>query len=114
MVIVDRKTFLKYPPGTVFAKYEPCAFEGLQIKGETSYPNDFFCYELVDAIECEGSEDSFHKLTLAQETGCSLPMDFYRLSRDGSFNDTQMFAVFERTDVEALIARLNYALTYYK
>lgn len=35
MRIVDRKTFLAMPIGTVFSKYEPCVFGNLCIKGET-------------------------------------------------------------------------------
>jgi len=102
MKIVDRKTFLALPEGTVFAKYKPCVFEALSIKGET-WGNDFLVQYIDTALSADEADNLLYG---AAETGASLPMDFDCLSRDGCFDDDQLFAVWERADVEALIARL--------
>lgn len=105
MKIVNRETFLALPEGILFAKYEPNVFEDLCIKGET-WGNDFLVQQITDAIAYQGSDDFGDRLDESQSTGCSLPMDFNRLGRDGCFDDDQLFAIWERADVEALIARL--------
>lgn len=109
MKIVDRATFLALPENTLFAKYAPCYFEELCIKGET-WPHDFLVQQIADAIESKGSEDFCKKLDLAQFEGASLPMDFNNMSRDGCFDADQLFAVYEDADVRALIARLTECL----
>lgn len=109
MKIVDRKTFLAMPAGTVFAKYQPCYFEGLEIKGD-SLSNDYCFQQIVDALEVHDSGEFGDKLFESQEKGTSVPMDFYCQGRDGGFDDMQLFAVFEKQDVEALIERLRTAV----
>lgn len=109
MKIVNRATFLAMPEGTVFAKYEPCVFGELMIKGESLF-NDFCYQQIVDAIECAGSGDFADKLFDAQEQGKSLTMDFYCQGRDGCFDDDQLFAVWELENVRGLIHRLTETL----
>lgn len=108
MKIVNRPEFLKLPPGTVYSKWEPCVFGELLIKGDTlPNGNDWFYQSIADAIDHTGSSDFSDKLFEAAETGKSLPMDFACEGRDGCFeSDEQMFAVWERADVEALVERL--------
>lgn len=111
MKIVDRKTFLAMPAGTVFSKYEPCFFGELCIKGESLHTNDFLEQQIADSIECSGSQDFSDKLNDAAEFGGSLAMDFNCQGRDGCFEgDKVMFAVWERQDVCGLISRLRRAL----
>jgi len=105
MKIINRKQFLKMKPGTVYSLYEPCIFGALEIK-EKSYENDWQYQDIVDAIECDDSGDLADRLFDAQENGSSLDIDFDCLSRDGLFDDDQLFAVWERKDVVALIERL--------
>lgn len=109
MKIVDLSTFRAMPAGTLFSKYEPCYFEDLSIKGETM-AFDFLVQPIADAIECNGSDKFVAKLDGAHITGASLAMDFDCQGRDGCFDDGQLFAVWERADVEALIARLQETL----
>ena len=109
MKIVNRETFLALPPGTLFSKYEPCVFEDLCIKGET-WGNDFQVQQIADAIESTGCEDFSKRLFHSEVEGDSLPMDFNCMGRDGCFDDDQLFAVWERADVEALIVRLTKTL----
>lgn len=109
MKIVDRKAFLTLPAGTVFAKYEPCCFENLLIK-EKSLENDFFYTEIVDAIDCNGSDEFSRLLEEAESKGANLTMDFDNQGRDGCYDEKQLFAVFEKEDVEKLIKRLQETL----
>lgn len=109
MKIVNRETFLALPPGTLFSKYTPCCFKELCIKGET-WGNDFLVQQIADAIEHTGSDDFSERLFRSEVEGDSLPMDFNHLGRDGCFDDEQLFAAWERADIEALIVRLNQTL----
>lgn len=112
MKIVNRETFLVLPPGTLFSKYKPCYFEELCIKGETlGFCNDFLVQQIADAIQNTGSGDFSERLFRSEAEGDSLPMDFDYEGRDGCFDDDQLFAVWERADVKALIVRLNKTLT---
>lgn len=110
MKIVNRKTFLEMPPGTVYAKFEPCIFGNLCIKDD-SLSNDWFYQNIVDAIDVNDSGEFGDVLFRANDTGESIPMDFHCLGRDGFFDNDQLFAVFERKDIEALIERLKEAIT---
>lgn len=115
MKIIDRTAFLAMPAGTLFSKYAPCYFENLSIKEGTlvsrsDLRDDFLAQPISDAIEHGGSEDFSDKLCAAQVGGVSLAMDFQSLMRDGCFDNDQLFAVWERADVEALIARLQETL----
>jgi hypothetical protein len=105
MKIVNRQQFLALPANTVFARYAPCYMEALEIKGD-SMPNDFFVQQIADAVDSHDSGEFAALLEAALETGSSVPMDFNCQYRDGGFNEGQLFAVFEKQDVQALIARL--------
>lgn len=109
MKIVNRKQFLALPANTVYAKYVPCAFDPLQIKGE-SLPNDFLAQQIADAVVPQDDAGFSEALVAAQRTGSSVPMNFDQPYRDGCFDEDQLFAVFEKQDVEALIVRLKRCL----
>lgn len=103
MRIVNRTEFLAMPTGTVFNKWKPMIFEEPCIKGET-WGNDFLVQYLDQLQTPDGSEymDTLYSL----EAGTAIPMDFDSGSRDGLFDDEQLFAVWSDADVEALITRL--------
>lgn len=119
MKIVDRETFLKLPEGTVYSEFNPCVFGELCIKGESigSEENGFgsWCYQpIADAVETNGPGDIGGQLfDLTEDSlanGTSMKMDFDCSQRDGFYDEDQLFAVWERQDVEALIARLQETL----
>ena len=112
MKIVDRTHFLCFPSNTVFSKYEPCVFEGLMVKGESLLEINDFIYEDIDssAVDSDSSEDYAYKLFEAQSTGISVGLDFDQTARDGFFEDTQLFAVWEKDDVRKLIEKLQECL----
>ena len=111
MKILVRSEFLALPAGTVFSKYEPYAFGDLSIKGGTIQPDsDFFYQQLTDSVECSSSDELRKILSSAVSSGSSIELDLYSTSRDGEFKKNQLFAVWERRDVERLISRLQETL----
>jgi hypothetical protein len=115
MKIVDRATFLAMPAETVYAKYEPCIFEALCIKGDTLYesdgkPIDWFYQQIAEAIAAHDSGEWGGLLEESRLTGRSLNMNFECQGRDGCFEDEQLFAVFDKLDIAALIGRLRRCL----
>lgn len=110
MKIVDRKAFLALPGEALFSEFQPCVFDELLIKTGNYGANDFGFDVLIGAIKAANGDDEMNKLMEAAETGASLAMDFHVTHRDGLFDDDQLYAVYERADVEALIARLQLVL----
>lgn len=109
--IVNRKTFLEMPPGTLFQNYRPCTSGSLCAKDETM-GNDFLLQPLegVSAMEWDSSDQMVERLEEMRDNGASHPLGLDCLGRDGCFDNDQLFLVWERADVEALIARLQSAL----
>lgn len=114
MRIVNREEFLDLPAGTVFCKYAPIYFGDMEIKGTRSnYTNtvrDDYTTQLVMQTELIG--DEFNDFMLKGESvGKTFKLhdgDCY--GRDGGFDTEQLFAVFEKEDVENVIAKLTQAL----
>jgi hypothetical protein len=102
--IVNRVEFLKLPSGIVYSNYQPHVFDGLFIKDD-SLPNDFFTQNLIAEIENEDTEDYFKKLDSCMK-GESVRLDFNVSSRDGCFDEEQMFAIYEEQDLFGLIEAL--------
>jgi len=105
MKIVDLPTFQTLSEGTIAAKYKPCVFGDLFIKGESS-EDDFVLTYITTEIDCDGTDDFYDKLNDARKNNTSVSMSFDESIRDGRFKDDQLFAVWEKTDVENLIAKL--------
>lgn len=108
MKIISRDKFMKMPIGTVFSYYEPCSFRNLNIKVSDlsgGYINDFLYDSVIGSINSESSTDFMDKC-VQMEKGDSVPVDFEQTSREGLFDDGQLFAIYEKKDVEKLIKRL--------
>lgn len=106
MKIVNLETFRKLPSNTLFAKYEPCVFYEFCIKGET-WKHDFLVTsDIPGSIEAPSSDKYRCLLADAQHCGKSLSMDFETEGRDGCFEENQLFAVWEKRDIEQFIERL--------
>ena len=111
---MNRDTFIRLPEGTVFTEWAPDWFGTLKIKGSSitwDYQdgNDYFELELVD-IEAHSSSSRFDILERAVNTGASVTMSFKETSRNGCFEYDQLYAVWDRRDIEGLIARLSQSL----
>jgi hypothetical protein len=115
MRIINRAEFQACPAGTIYSKYQPCVFDELSVK--TSGPlqegqtDDWTRIILCDAIEAIDELEFIDACIRAQDSGLELRMDFENVSRDGMYNKDQLFAVWDRRDVEQLIATLQQTLT---
>lgn len=65
--------------------------------------------QIALSVDCRDSNELFDHLFLSEKTGESIPMNFTIQSRDGVFDSTQLYAVYETKDVEKLIERLKEA-----
>jgi hypothetical protein len=108
--IVSLADFLQFPPGTVFAKYAPIYFGELCIKGDSVGERDFEAQSFLQ-IDSISTEHEVAILSEAEEAGLSVMLNLDCQGRDGCFEDTQLFAVYEQQDVLQLITRLQRALT---
>ena len=108
MKLYNRKQFLELPSGVVFAKYEPCYFDQLQIKGDTWLPNDYLDQELV-TINTD-LYDEHYEACLDFEEKKTASVDFHDWCRDGLYEDKQLYAVLDASEVRGLISRLQETL----
>lgn len=113
MKIVDRKTFLALPAGTVYSKYAPCHCEEIAIKHSTIADNDWV-YTSIDTIsfvDSDGSSDLYDTL-LAAQVGDSINTDITMDSayRDGLFDNEQQFMIYSKDDTKKLIDLLTQTL----
>lgn len=106
--IVNLKEFRELPEGTIFAKYEPCVVENPQIKGDT-WEVDFLCTDLMFYPKSTGTSSLIAAFDEA-ERGASVPLEVDGYGRDGCFEDGQLFAVYEKADMEQLIEELQTCL----
>lgn len=118
MRIVNRQTFLALPAGTLYMTYVPCAFGPLLIKGDTIYgeritgaetPIDHWEQGLDTIGDSTGSTQDIEILERAQQKGQSFRMDLNCESREGVYDDEQLYAIYEAADVDKLIVRLQEA-----
>lgn len=110
MKIVDRKTLLSMPAGTVFSKYEPVALFGtLCVKGD-SLSNDFYYQDITGPVDAVTAGECHEVMLAAEADGEPVPLDFHHEGRDGLYDANQLFAVWEAKDVLALIDRLHEAM----
>lgn len=130
MKIVDRKTFLSMPEGTVFCKIQThCATKddncisdfgwdyvfGLtspKIKGE-SFGDDFYVQGLGDMSPIGGkcSDDYFDALyDMSKDQNKEIPFELCG-GRDGLYETNNVqFAIFSKDEVEEIIRELQTAL----
>lgn len=106
MKVVDRKTFLTLPAGTVFCRGGKWHFGELSVKGD-SLSNDW-SYWSPGWIDVDDWGDAIPKFEEMLETGSSHPGNTAE-GRDGRFDDADLFLVFEKADLEFLISRLQNA-----
>lgn len=103
---------MEFPLNTPFQKYAPCYTENIGFFMGRCGERDFF-YEDVDGLhpaESTGSNDLSKILDRCQASGESYDVDLEWSSRDGCFEDDQLFIIWEKKDIELLIERLKKCL----
>jgi hypothetical protein len=104
MKVVNRKTFLDLPVGTVYCKGTKWSFDNLSIKCGNVNDNDWV-YLNPCWIEADSGDDAFNRLEEMLEKGISYPMEG-GTSRDGCFDEDALFLIFERNDLKILFMLL--------
>lgn len=108
MKIINATEFLKMPSGTVFAKYKPCIFGDLRVKGETyDDRNDFVYAPLTLTVMNGGSDDLDDKLEDMQNNGTEEILDIEEYGRDGMYDTDQLYAVYSKDDIKQLVVKLS-------
>lgn len=115
MKIVDRKTFLSLPAGTVYAKWgtagrypkdQDLTYSEVAVKGETVAGVDWVEEPLLACPEDCTNSEQWSDAMFAAING--IPTAPLRIGddggRDGLFDEEQLFAVFERVEVGRLVA----------
>lgn len=113
MKIISRQEFLKLPSGTLFCKYIPYIFGEVEIKGESIHVaegGDFYCKSINDFDFSDPSE-FVKKCDEMQTNAASYPIELEIESRDGLHDKDQLFMIYEKTDILALITKLKKSLT---
>ena len=104
MKIVNKEEFLELPYGVLYSKYKLCYFGGLYvrldvIKNIDGEPIDFRYKDLIAPLDANDSEEYFELLFEAEKGTKDLELDFDCGSRDGCYDNEQMFAVYSREDI---------------
>jgi hypothetical protein len=99
MRVVDRKTFLALPAGTIYCKGVPWAFDGICIKDD-SLANDWVYLDPAWP-SAHDSGEAIDLLEKSLEAGSSFPCES-DFGRDGCFNDDAVFLIFETDDLFTL------------
>ncbi|EDW9825595.1 hypothetical protein GTR05_004824 [Salmonella enterica] len=111
MRIVNREQFLLLPANTLFSKYKPMVFGDIAIKGDTTASGgDYYYQAIADAVDSVSSDEMFKILVAATAHGHEFNIDLDCESRDGFYDEDQLFAVWDKRDVEQLINRLKSCL----
>lgn len=102
MRIYSRQDFLKLPLGTFFAKGIQWVMDGFCVKDETwcddnGNPIDFLYINLV-SIDSFNSEELVDREDEMLAKGTSYPLCEH-IYRDGCFDNTEIFLVFEKEDL---------------
>lgn len=102
MKIIDFKTFMLYPKGTVFVQFfgdDPFPTQ-VKIKDTNCEDYDFYAERLYDQhyeIDKAGKEYIY--------------LDFNACGRDGMMNEEQMFGVFDKNELISIVGRLLLSLS---
>ncbi|EAW1665914.1 hypothetical protein AXM42_18445 [Salmonella enterica subsp. enterica] len=115
MRIVDRKAFLSLPQNTVYSisHWTPeggsTSITDLLIKGPTVADADYYETAIPD-FDFNSAEEMSEEIERSIKRGWSVDPDFSVETRNSMFDENQMYAVWEKEDIERLIERLKECL----
>lgn len=105
MKVLNRKEFLELPPGTLYSRYNDGIISGLELKGSTCYDGnkafDWFFLDLIGNIAANDTSEYLEKSESKE-----FDLDFELVERDGCFEETDQFAVYDQTELNQFINRL--------
>ena len=107
MRIVDLKTFITLPEGTVYCKYGKGGTYGeIAIKGDVVGEIDFGTTPIFNHFEAFDTGEYFDKL-VEFDAGKPLLMSTKESGRDGLFNRDQLYCIYSKEDLKAAITELS-------
>lgn len=113
MRIYRRSEFMTLPAGIIYCKGKPWHFDGLCIKGETIVHGDGmagdWCYCNPAWVDAHDSGEAAYRLEEMLATGASWPCEKDD-SRDGCFDEDDIFLIFEAGDLMWLEERIKDAI----
>lgn len=107
MRVVDRKTFLSLPAGTIYCKGVQWAFEGICIKDDSLQNDWIYLNPAWPAAHDSGAAMDYLETSLADGASFACEDAF---GRDGCFDEDAVFLVFEMDDLFALKNRIETAI----
>jgi len=113
MRIVNRKTFIALPSGTVYAKCSGIDGLGAIAIKRHSFDNDWDCMEIGTFDDWDETLELFDKVERMKAKGESFPLRLDSIERDGLFEseDDCSFMIYDNTDVKKIIKKLKETLT---
>lgn len=108
MRVYKRDDFLKLPAGIIFSQGNKWCFQDISVKGET-LTNDFMYMDFC-TLEAQNSDMLFTQLEDSLENGTSYTIN-ESYTRDGYFDDQDVFLVFEKDDISKMEGLLNESMT---
>ena len=102
MRILDFDTFLALPPGALFAICDGYVVRGLQLKGESIGNIDFYYVDLSTCFDW-GSSDEFIGGLDRMRAGEGIWSNLDTVSRDGVYDRSRVFLVWEPEDIQSLV-----------
>lgn len=109
MRIVDRNTFISLPCPTVYVKIlQRWVIDDTLCIKVGNMANDWVYQSFYSPVSDDPSDGLAHCDEMI-DNGTSYPIDQEATSRDGCYDDTEMFLVYEKDDICFLIDRLTEA-----
>lgn len=106
MRIVGLDEFIALPNETLFCKYYGTMnWSDLRIRGGLAYKKDFLYQDLLE-VDANDAGERCDLEDRALKEGTQIKLDLDCLARDGMHDEKALFVIFEREDVEAIVARL--------
>lgn len=102
MKILSKKEFLTLPNPVVYCDYEDYSFNEIGIKTSNCNSHDFFYLSIPDVLS-SGSNEMMDILDRCEKTKESFELDFDCVCRDGMFEESQLYAVFEQKEIDEFI-----------
>lgn len=106
MKIISRDQFLALPPGTIYHEYKSASTGPLSLKHGTLNPQDWQEEVFNGMPENNGGDELVDRLYEMEETDKAYPLEVGGITRNGMHEDTQLFMVYDETDVVTLLKAL--------
>lgn len=99
MRIIKFNDFIKLPANTVYCEFD-VGFSNLYVKMDSIGDDDFFYKDLLQNIDVKNSDEFMDFIETRDK---DISMDFDTVSRDGMFDYSREFAIFDNDDIKGLI-----------